>query len=129
MLWGILISYILGSFLMWRTLALACCAISGISIVFLLFSPDTPSWLVSKGRCDDAYEILEKLLGPATASEKLREVRDTWDLNQIQTKTKMSVGVRKQRLDTSMIKASAVALGVLSFQQLTGTLKNYVQLC
>ncbi|ODM94284.1 Facilitated trehalose transporter Tret1 [Orchesella cincta] len=119
MIFGILISYVLGSFLSWRILALACCTLAGPSILLLVLAPDTPSWLVSKDRCDDAYEILEKLLGSHAASARLRDVRDTWDLSQ-QRKESQMVGVRKQRLNTGMIKASAVALGVLSFQQLTG---------
>ncbi|CAL8110000.1 unnamed protein product [Orchesella dallaii] len=119
MILGILISYVLGSFLSWRILALACCTIAGPSIILLLLAPDTPSWLVSKDRCDDAYEILEKLLGSHAASARLRDVRDNWDISQ-QRKESQMVGIRKQRLNKPMIKASAVALGVLSFQQLTG---------
>lgn len=119
MILGILISYVLGSFLNWRLLALACCTIAGPSILLLILAPDTPSWLVSKDRCDEAYDVLERLLGPQAASIRLREIRETWDLSQLQ-KEACSKGNRKERMDMSTIKASAVALGVLSFQQLTG---------
>lgn len=128
MIFGILISYILGSFLNWRLLALASCTIAGPSILFLILAPDTPSWLVSKGRCDDAYEVMEKLLGSHTASTRLQEIRETWENSRLPKEVK-SVGVRKQRMDLSMIKASAVALGVLSFQQLTGKLVYLSALC
>lgn len=116
MIFGILLSYILGSFLDWRLLALAGCTIAGPSIILLCLAPDTPSWLVSKDREDDAYEVLEKLLGPQFGTVRLRVIRDTFE----SSKSKSQVGVRKVAMDMSMIKSSAVALGVLSFQQLTG---------
>lgn len=118
MIFGILTSYILGSFLTWRYLSLSSALITIPSIFLLFTAPDSPTWLFSKGRFDHAYQTLEILHGTQQASTTLRRIqtKTEFELNRQQK----NGGFRKRQLDIGMIKSSAVALGIMSFQQLTG---------
>jgi MFS family permease len=118
MIFGILTSYILGSFLNWRYLSMACGLISIPSLFLLAFAPDSPVWLISQGRSDEAHAILERLHGSKKAVTLLRQAQDK--ISQEVIRRQKNDGINKRRLDMTMVKASAVALGILSFQQLTG---------
>jgi len=99
---------------------MACGLISIPSLVLLMFAPDSPTWLVSQGKSDQAHAILERLHGSKKAVSLLRQAQDKVALEAL--KRAKNDGLVKRRMDVSMIKASAVALGILSFQQLTGKL-------
>ncbi|CAH2095258.1 unnamed protein product [Euphydryas editha] len=60
---GILIMYFLGTFLDWRNAALMCLIAPVASMVTVIFSPETPIWLLTKNREKDAMTSLCKLRG------------------------------------------------------------------
>jgi hypothetical protein len=47
----------------WRIVSAIACAVSVASLVSLIVLPESPSWLLSKGRQTDAEESLMKLRG------------------------------------------------------------------
>lgn len=62
--------YWLNTILSWRQLALICTAVPVIATLAILLVPETPIWLLSKGRTDDALKALQWLRG-WTANEKI----------------------------------------------------------
>lgn len=60
---GLFITYLLGSVLDWRTAALICLSVPLFTVVAICFVPETPMWLLSKGRKDEALKSLQWLRG------------------------------------------------------------------
>lgn len=52
---GVLISYLLGAYLDWRQLAMLVSVAPMMLFVTVIYIPETPSFLVLKGRDEDAY--------------------------------------------------------------------------
>ena len=59
---GVLLGYFLGIFLPWNHLALACSA-PGFFLLSVIFLPESPSYLVSKGQTERAAAALCRLKG------------------------------------------------------------------
>ncbi|CAH0402311.1 unnamed protein product [Chilo suppressalis] len=72
---GMFMAYLLGSVLPWRYAALAALSIPVITMVLVLFVPETPVWLLSKGRQKEALRSLCRLRGWA----KPEEVKEEFD--------------------------------------------------
>lgn len=60
---GMFLIWMLGSFFSWRQVAFTCAAIPILSNLFALLVPETPIWLLSKNRIDDAQRSLTILRG------------------------------------------------------------------
>lgn len=52
------IAYLKGWFLDWRTVAWMCNAYSIIPCILIMFIPESPAWLVSKGKIEEAAKSL-----------------------------------------------------------------------
>lgn len=61
---GILISFSLGAYLDWRQLAMLVAVAPMMLFLTVIYVPETPSYLVLKGRDDEAYRSLQWLRGP-----------------------------------------------------------------
>ncbi len=60
---GILVTYILGTFVEWHVLSWI---LGGIPVAFLvctIFMPESPSWLLTNGYEEDARKSLQRLRG------------------------------------------------------------------
>ena len=77
---GILITYIIGAFVPWNVLAWILAAFPSLLFGSMFFMPETPSWLLSKNREEEARKSLQYLRG--------RYVCPTFDR---QTKKKLRV--------------------------------------
>lgn len=66
---GVLIQFLLGSFLHWRTVALVNCTIPITSFILLFFVPESPHWLIMKNRLLDARKSIAWLRGWTTLDE------------------------------------------------------------
>jgi len=62
----------------WRWMFLMQALPAAIFLIALLFIPESPRYLVSKGREDHATSVLTKLFGSDTARAKLDEIRSTF---------------------------------------------------
>ncbi|XP_023313084.1 facilitated trehalose transporter Tret1-like isoform X2 [Anoplophora glabripennis] len=60
---GILSQFLLGALLRWRTIVLINCAVPILSFVLLIFVPETPIWLISKKKFDEARKSIAWLRG------------------------------------------------------------------
>ncbi|KAK9886077.1 hypothetical protein WA026_014862 [Henosepilachna vigintioctopunctata] len=60
---GVMLEFILGKFLNWKSAALCSLVVPFLSFSLLFFIPETPSWLLSKGRSEEAKRSLAWLRG------------------------------------------------------------------
>ncbi|XP_028041483.1 facilitated trehalose transporter Tret1-like [Bombyx mandarina] len=73
---GILIMYFLGTVVNWRNAALISVGAPILAILFSLFVPETPVWLLSQGRDKDALDSLCYLRGWTTPDQVKEEFDD-----------------------------------------------------
>lgn len=66
---GISLVYFLGSITTWRLTALMCCSIPICTAIAICFVPETPYWLLSKKRKEDALKSLMWLRGWVPSSK------------------------------------------------------------
>lgn len=64
-----------GGIAAWRWMYLMQAVPAAIFLIALFFIPESPRYLVSKGRNDEAAGVLARLFGAATAQAKLAEIR------------------------------------------------------
>ncbi|XP_030023186.2 facilitated trehalose transporter Tret1-like [Manduca sexta] len=70
---GIFFVHLVGSLLSWQQTALVCVFFSFGSLVMTIYSPESPSWLVSKGRYEESREVFRWLRGD-DEEEELEEM-------------------------------------------------------
>lgn len=81
--------------------------------ILLLFVPESPRWLLLKGRDAPALDVLVKVGGEAQAQASLKEIRQSLAAKQT------SLGFRGL-LDPRIRLVMLIALGLAFFQQITG---------
>lgn len=79
--------------------------------VLLLFIPESPRWLISKGKTNDATAILEKLNGREKATTLLNEIQESF---------KEEKGSIKELFKPGLRIAMVVGMFLALFSQITG---------
>lgn len=69
---GALIQFLLGTFFNWRNVALISCTVPVMSFILCFFVPESPTWLISKGRLEEAQKSIAWLRG----WKKVEEIND-----------------------------------------------------
>lgn len=64
---GIFLSHLWGAHLTWKTTAMVCSLFPLISMAIISLSPESPSWLVSKGKYDEAMKAFRWVRGDGEA--------------------------------------------------------------
>lgn len=115
---GILVAFFSNYFLVgtgennWR---LMLCALGIPSIVFfvsLLFVPESPRWLLQKGKREEALNILGRIVGSERASAEILTIEES-----LVTETKASL---KEVFSKKMRPILGIGIFVAVFQQITG---------
>lgn len=60
---GVLFCHSLGTYFSWQQSALICSFITFTSCLLIIYTPESPSWLIAKGRIDEAREVFLWLRG------------------------------------------------------------------
>jgi sugar porter (SP) family MFS transporter len=112
---GILVAYIVNALLAdagaWRWMLGLAVIPSLVLLVGMYFMPETPRWLVSRGREDDARDVLRRSRSEEEAENEIREIKEV---------------EREEEGGLSELRASwvrpalIVAIGLAIFQQIIG---------
>ncbi|XP_018007854.1 facilitated trehalose transporter Tret1 [Hyalella azteca] len=112
---GIVYSYSFGALVWWDDLAFICCVPPAVFFVLVFFNPETPAFLVTKGRKEKAEETLQQLRGRS------------WDvLPELKLLEEAAAEAKQHKMKMSDLCSSHVArplvivLGLMAFQQLCG---------
>lgn len=79
--------------------------------VLLIFIPESPRWLVTKGKLGEAKTILEKINGQSIATEQLTEIQDSF---------KEEKGSIKELFVSDLRMAMIIGMFLAFFSQITG---------
>lgn len=71
---GVLFSHTVGTYLSWQQVALASSFITFSSLLLIIFAPESPSWLISKGRYEEASTIFYWLRGVGEDEDELESM-------------------------------------------------------
>ncbi|XP_041983987.1 facilitated trehalose transporter Tret1-like [Aricia agestis] len=72
---GIMLSHVWGAHLTWKMTAVVCSAFPLVAMAIISLSPESPSWLISKGRPDEARKAFRWLRGEGeTQNEELESM-------------------------------------------------------
>src|SRR5918911_941835 len=112
---GILFAYIVNALLAsagaWRWMLGLALIPSLILLIGMLFLPETPRWLVSQDRDEDAREVLRRSRDEETVEKEIRDIRE------VEEQEEGGLG----ELTASWVRpALVVAIGLAVFQQIIG---------
>lgn len=71
---GVLIVHTMGSYLSWQTTALVCAFIVFIDLIIVIYSPESPSFLVDQGRYEECKTVFRWLRGDKEEDELQRMI-------------------------------------------------------
>ncbi|CAH1267647.1 SLC2A6 [Branchiostoma lanceolatum] len=110
---GILLVYVFGNFLHWRWLAVVCLIPAVILIIAMAFMPETPRWLLAKGRRPAAVTSLLWLRGPdVDVEDECADIESN-----LQQQETMSW---REFTQPSLLKPFAIGMALMFFQQFSG---------
>lgn len=112
---GILSAFVVNALLAesgaWRWMLGLALIPSVVLLIGMLFMPETPRWLVSRGRDDDAREVLRRNRDEEAAEQEIRDIKEV---------EREEEGGLTELLAPWVRPALIVAVGLAVFQQLIG---------
>lgn len=116
---GILLSYLVGYIFegaenSWRLMFWAGFIPAILLLVGMFFIPESPRWLLSKGRESEAIEVLKKLRSSDDAQKELQETRD------IIEEEKKNKGGWKEFFSKRLRIPLFIGVGIFAIQQFSG---------
>lgn len=98
----------------WSNLALVLAMFAKVSGILILFAPDSPKYLISKGKIDQATLIIKRIQGQNNAEKIVHNLQKTVNFSTEQFTEPKNIWTLE------MIKPILICLGIISIQQLTG---------
>ena len=95
----------------WRAMFISAVIPSIILLVAFLFLPESPRWLVTQNREDDAFRILDRVESTADARRHLGDLKDVTHADPLRFRDLFRKGFRMALL---------IGVGLAIFQQITG---------
>ncbi|KAK9886076.1 hypothetical protein WA026_014861 [Henosepilachna vigintioctopunctata] len=105
---GIMIQFIIGKFLDWKSAALCSLLVPILSFTLLFFIPETPPWLISKKRYDEAKESLAWLRGWVSLQDVEKEYEELLSNSRINEQMKQHRMVRKPSMVKSLMSRNFI---------------------
>ncbi|CAN1234095.1 Sugar transporter ERD6-like 7 [Linum perenne] len=113
---GVSASFIIGTFLTWRALALTGLVPCAILLVGLMFMPESPRWLAKTGNEKDFEVALQRLRGKdADISKEADEIKEY-----IETLDRLPKVKLMDLFNRRYIKSVIIGVGLMVFQQFGG---------
>ncbi|OMP06580.1 Sugar/inositol transporter [Corchorus olitorius] len=110
------VSFVAGTFLPWRLLALTAITPCLVQLVGLPFIPESPRWLAKNGYQKEFYNALRKLHGDdADISHEAAEIQDY-----LQTLEKQPKATMLDLFQKRYIHSVTIGVGLMAFQQFGG---------
>lgn len=98
----------------WRYMLAVCCVPAIVLFFGMMRLPESPRWLVSKGRISDALDVLKKTRQNETVA--IAELNDIQDILQTSTKS-----VSFKEINVPWVRRIIfIGIGIAAFSQLTG---------
>ncbi|ROT66788.1 gastric caeca sugar transporter [Penaeus vannamei] len=112
---GILVCFLVGSYVNWWWLALVGAIIPLVFTTLMCFVPETPRWYISRDRVEDAQASLEWLRGSAADVDfELDAIQRNFEI------AKQESSSLKDLFRRQYAKPFLLAMGLMLFQQLSG---------
>jgi MFS transporter, SP family, sugar:H+ symporter len=112
---GILLAYIVNALLAdssaWRLMLGLAFVPSVVLLMGMFFMPETPRWLVSRGRDDEAREVLRRNRDEEAVEQEIRDIKEV---------ERQEEGGLRELLASWVRPALIVAIGLAVFQQIIG---------
>ncbi|OTF73799.1 Facilitated trehalose transporter Tret1-like protein [Euroglyphus maynei] len=112
---GILLVYVIGAFITWRPLAAVSMVPTIIMMICMFFMPESPSWLMSKGKLSEATQSLLRLRGHNSDTELEMRMLQQAEIDKQGEGFKFSSYSRRPHLMPFIL-----ALLLMLFQQFSG---------
>ncbi|XP_047334331.1 sugar transporter ERD6-like 7 isoform X2 [Impatiens glandulifera] len=113
---GVSVSYIIGTLISWRVLALTGLIPCAVLVIGLLFIPESPRWLAKLGHQKEFETSLQKLRGKdANISEETAEIQDY-----IRTLDALPKAKMLDLFDKRYLRSVTIGVGLMVCQQLGG---------
>eukprot|EP01018_Ginkgo_biloba_P038248 Gb_38138 [translate_table: standard] len=113
---GIMLVYMGGLFLNWRTLAAVGSLPGVLMVIGLFFIPETPRWLAKAGLKDQLYTSLQKLRGrDFDITTEVMDIQEAVEFSKSQPKAKLSDLCKRK-----IFRPLFAGVGLLLLQQLSG---------
>lgn len=113
---GVLFAYLVGPYTKVFVLSMICATIPIIFGAIFMFMPESPSFLISKGKKEAAAKSLKWLRG--SQYDYSHELAELQAQNEADKKNKVSLAAALSRRST--IKALFISLSLMFFQQMSG---------
>lgn len=115
---GILITYVIGKYVHWDELAWICGAMPITLLLSMLYMPETPSFLLTKGKEEEAKKSLQFYRGSRTNIEpEFERLR----ANVMKASSSGSEGIKLSDLKKGSVhKPLLLSMGLMFFQQFSG---------
>ena len=96
----------------WRWMFASQVAPAALFFIMLLFVPETPRWLVKKGRTPEAHKVLQKTVGEKNSGHALAEIDASF--------TDQSKLVLAELFSSKYLPVIGIGILIAVFQQVTG---------
>lgn len=116
LVFGVLFAYVVGSFASIFAFNLMCASLPLIFGAIFMFMPETPTYLISKGKKEAAAKSLKWLRG--SEYDYSAELAELQEQHEAEKKNKVSIFTALGRSSTK--KAIFISLGLMFFQQMSG---------
>ncbi|GLT42554.1 hypothetical protein SLA2020_165470 [Shorea laevis] len=113
---GVSVSFVIGTFVTWRALALIGLIPCAVVVFGLFFIPESPRWLAKTGRHRDFEAALQKLRGKdADISDEAAEIQDY-----IETLERLPKAKILDLFQRRYLRSVIIGVGLMVFQQFGG---------